>query len=155
MGDRPMNADSPRDSASLPLSLLERIDDICDRFEGVWKAGSQPAVAEYLSEVHAEARPRLLCELLRVDIDYRRRHGEPPQPADYQAHASLPNAATLAELFAEPSDPAPGPAPPESQGRTGPYDGNPAPNTVLDRPAGETLPPSRTFGDYEILRELG
>jgi tetratricopeptide (TPR) repeat protein len=69
-----------------PLSPSEarQIDQTCDRFEVAWKA-RRPTPEEYLAEVGEPARAALLRQLLLVDWDYRRRAGEDPQAADYQA----------------------------------------------------------------------
>ena len=38
------------DTASLPLSLARRLDDVCRRFEDAWAAGQQSAIETYLHE---------------------------------------------------------------------------------------------------------
>jgi WD40 repeat protein/serine/threonine protein kinase len=59
-------------------SLLERIDQICDRYEAARLAGQQPRIDDYLREVPEAERSGLLHELLRLEraylqIDQRRR----------------------------------------------------------------------------------
>ena len=62
-----------------------RIDEICDRFEAAWKARQRPALEDYLAEGEGLPRPALLRELLRLELDYRRRAGERPTRAEYRA----------------------------------------------------------------------
>src|SRR5262249_24252330 len=77
-GGRPMSADSPHAEPDQALSVLEEIDAVCDRFEAEWQSYSRPEIRSYLAEVQEGARRRLLRELLRVDIFYRRTRGEEP-----------------------------------------------------------------------------
>jgi hypothetical protein len=65
-------------------SLGEEIDRVCDRFEEEWKSGARPQIERYLVEAPEHARPGLACELLKLDIHYRRERGEHPSPADYK-----------------------------------------------------------------------
>jgi hypothetical protein len=87
-----MSADCASDNSSAWLAILRKIEPHCDRFEAEWQAGRRPEIARYLHEVPTEARPELFRQLLRLDIDYRRRLRETPTPADYKAffaeHAS-------------------------------------------------------------------
>jgi len=55
----------------LPPTVVERIDEVCDRFEAAWKAGQQPRVEDYLDAEAGPAREALLQELLRVDAHYQ------------------------------------------------------------------------------------
>ena len=64
-------------------STLQRIDTFCDEFEAAWRRGEQPDIADVLSRVPAGERRRLCVELVRLDIDYRRKRGEQPRTADY------------------------------------------------------------------------
>jgi WD40 repeat protein/serine/threonine protein kinase len=67
----------------VPLSQLERIDHACDAFEAAWKAGQCPRLEDFLSDAPEPERTALLRGLIALDIDYRRRRGERPRPADY------------------------------------------------------------------------
>src|SRR5262245_33387537 len=64
------------------LSLAEQIDRICDDFEARWRAGKQPRPEEFLTGAGPE-RPRLLLELLRLELEYRRKAGETPDREEY------------------------------------------------------------------------
>lgn len=62
--------DSPGDR-TLSLSAIERHDQICDRFEADWRAGSPPRIEVFLPEVPEAERPALFVQLLAVDHEYR------------------------------------------------------------------------------------
>jgi serine/threonine protein kinase len=67
----------------LPPDQARHIDALCDRFEKRWQAGLRPHIEEYLGETQRLARSVLLDELLKVEIAYRRRHGEQPRLEEY------------------------------------------------------------------------
>src|SRR5262249_23191056 len=59
------------DTMSTPHSLaLERIDQICDRYEVARLAGKRPCIDDYLREVPEAERSGLLQELLRLEQAY-------------------------------------------------------------------------------------
>jgi WD40 repeat protein/serine/threonine protein kinase len=58
------------------------VDQVCDRFEDTWLAGEQPRIEEFLPEV-AEDGPAFFRELLRLELELRRREGEKPAQEDY------------------------------------------------------------------------
>jgi serine/threonine-protein kinase len=109
--------DNPRsDHGTLPLSVAQALDHLCDRFEQAWQkvgAGhSPPRLEDYMAEVVEAERPDLLRELIPLDIAYRRDHGEQPQAADYQHRFPDLDPAWLAQRLAEPPAEEPEPAPP-------------------------------------------
>ena len=53
-----------------PSSVLERIDQVCDRFEAVWLVGQRPRIDDYLRDVPEAERSGLLNELLRLERVY-------------------------------------------------------------------------------------
>src|SRR5712692_10110628 len=57
--------------ASARLSM----DAVCDRFEAAWKAGQQPRIEDFLDAAPAADRPRLLRELLALELGHRSRLG--------------------------------------------------------------------------------
>jgi serine/threonine protein kinase/predicted Zn-dependent protease len=78
--------DNPLPSASsLPLSLQQCIDEACNRFELAWQAGQRPRLEDVLSGRPEPERAIMLQELIALDIAYRRRAGEQPQPEEYRA----------------------------------------------------------------------
>ncbi len=71
-------------TASFSASNLQRIDSVCIRFEEAWKSGQTPGLESYLDGFEDELRSALFTELLLLDIDYRLRIGQTPDPADYE-----------------------------------------------------------------------
>jgi serine/threonine-protein kinase len=61
---------------------LLRIDELCDRFEDEWQAGRRPDPSAFAAQGGAD-RAALVRELVRLDVEYRRRAGEAPTPAEY------------------------------------------------------------------------
>jgi WD40 repeat protein/Flp pilus assembly protein TadD/tRNA A-37 threonylcarbamoyl transferase component Bud32 len=152
-----MNDEVPTGNGSRPLSLLERVDKICDRFEAAWTPGAplakQPRIEDFLGDISEAGRSTLLRELLALELAYRCDYGEKPTLEEYHqrfpAHAEVINAA-----FCDQGASAPAPARPAG------------PQTVDTGNAGRTQPPAppRTGGDtrpwpclpdYEIQTELG
>jgi serine/threonine protein kinase/tetratricopeptide (TPR) repeat protein len=128
-------------------STEQAIDEVCDQFEGRWRAGEAPVVEDYLRSVPESARDDLLRELLRLEIDYRRRRGEQPALGDYLPRWPQQNT-LLQELLGEvlPSPrPAPArPRPPVDLQQTAQYEG-----TLPEAPAGTQGP-----SDERITRVL-
>src|SRR6516164_9473332 len=81
----PMN-DQPHAAAeSLSRSLLQRIDEVCDRFENAWQVGPRPAIEEYLGSTAEPSHYLLLRELLGLELHYRGQNGEVLDAEDYVA----------------------------------------------------------------------
>ncbi|HYV37260.1 MAG TPA: serine/threonine-protein kinase [Gemmataceae bacterium] len=70
-------------AVELPLAARKRIDALCLRFEAAWKSGSRPQISTYLDGAASAERSELLCELLKIELHYRRRAGETPFPDHY------------------------------------------------------------------------
>jgi serine/threonine protein kinase/WD40 repeat protein len=94
-----MSGSSRSSRESLPLAGEARIDEICDRFEQAWKAGSRPRIEDYLGDCAEPERSVLLRELIALEIDYRRRAGEQPQAEEYRARFSSLNLGPLASTL--------------------------------------------------------
>src|SRR5260370_25756563 len=71
-------------SESLRLSLMERVNEACDRFERAWKAGQEPRIEEYLANFEEDDRSELLRELLALDIEVRTDGGDQPTSSEYE-----------------------------------------------------------------------
>ena len=78
-----MNESVPGPSGPLPLASEREIDAACLRFEAAWQAGQRPRIEEYLGQTQEPTRSALLAELLRLDLEYRRRNGEAPAGHEY------------------------------------------------------------------------
>jgi serine/threonine protein kinase/WD40 repeat protein/tetratricopeptide (TPR) repeat protein len=128
--------DLPPDDATISADQAQRIDQACDRFEAAWKSagssGARPRIEDALQEVSEEDRPRVLRELLHLDIFYRRQLGETPQPGDYQSRFPSLDAASLAACFAA--------SPP-----TADMTSTPSPGVRAETPAADSTPLSRRF----------
>ncbi len=72
-------------SGSLSATHLEHVDSVCDRFERALRAGERPRIEEYLGGENEPALSVLLYEILIAELDWRRRHGEFPEPPEYLA----------------------------------------------------------------------
>jgi hypothetical protein len=114
------------------------VDEACDRFEAVWKAGLRPRIEDHLCDAGRPEYRVLLCELVALDLDYRRRLGEPAGPEDYRQRFPAADALIDTAVSLEP-----GPSPPSRAGPTRP--GAPVPGTG---------PPTR-IGRYRVTAWLG
>jgi len=88
-----MNDESDSQDASLPVPAFDHIDRICLAFEKSWKIGPAPSIEEFLSETQGVERSSLFYYLLKLDLDYRSRSAERPDPSEY--HARFPEHADL------------------------------------------------------------
>ncbi|MFO0888280.1 MAG: serine/threonine-protein kinase [Isosphaeraceae bacterium] len=160
--------EDPNASGSLAPDELERIVEACERFEGAWERPGQapPRIEAEVAAAPEKLRPRLLRELLALELELRRRRGEHPRPEEYQARfpgreapireafatAARPgvssNSARRTSLFPDPmltymitSD----------DGTIQPWSGPSASRPLQDAfTYGETVQ-----ARYEVLRELG
>jgi WD40 repeat protein/tRNA A-37 threonylcarbamoyl transferase component Bud32 len=120
------------------------INDVADRFEREWKTGQRPRIEDYLAEADPALRPALLEELLRVELELRRRAGEDPTAEEYRGRFPE-RTATVDAVFASVASGSAGTEPTTAH-REGRADSAPA------QEAGTRV---RYFGDYELIRELG
>ena len=70
---------------SLPLTVAERLDAVCDRFEAACGGGLRPRIDDYLEGVEEPARAVLARELIVLDLHYRHCRAEVPQVTDYDS----------------------------------------------------------------------
>jgi WD40 repeat protein len=129
-------------SDSLPLSGQLRLEEVCARFEADWRAAgtdqSPPRPEDYLGQVEGREHQALLRELLLLDLYYRRQRGEPAAPADYIVRFPALDPECLENGRG---------ASVEATTSTTPY----GETLLANQPEGTT----RSFGDYEILEEIG
>src|SRR5262245_26074157 len=75
------------DRESLPASMVQRIDEACDRFEAAWRTaqstGQRPRLEDYLGGAPASERSVLLRELMALEFQYRLHNGESPTLEEY------------------------------------------------------------------------
>jgi serine/threonine protein kinase len=70
--------------SEIPTSDWTKINAAADRFERGWKNTLRPRIEDFLAEVDDDHRARLLEELLRVELELRRRDGEKPAAEEYR-----------------------------------------------------------------------
>lgn len=141
---------------SLSPTALEQLAEVVEKFDRAWQVGT-PRLEDYLGgldEPHSARdvaerlplRTALFAELLGVEIEYRRRRGETPQPEDYQIR--FPAAACQIEVACQPE-----------QNREHHHrltkTRSIGVNHVREEPAGATAIPGDKIGPYVIERELG
>jgi serine/threonine-protein kinase len=71
------------DTEKLPLSVLLRMDEVCNRFEDQWQAGQRPGPEPALESFPEVGRADLLAELLLVEWSYRAQRGETLSVEEY------------------------------------------------------------------------
>jgi WD40 repeat protein/tRNA A-37 threonylcarbamoyl transferase component Bud32 len=131
--------------SEIPSSDWTRINAAADRFERNWNTGPRPRIEDDLAEAEPELRAALLEELLRVELELRRRDGEEPTAEDYRGR--FPGFRAAVEAVFAPSLVRSSLANlPTTAIRDGTED------TDQTDEAGTRV---RYFGDYELLRELG
>src|SRR6516162_9481867 len=101
-----MNDKNGDGDACLSLSAEKRVDAVCVRFENAWQQGRRPAIEDFVADTPEPERTALLRELVPLDVDYRRRHGEEPQPHEYSARFPTLDPHWLAQALAAPAAPA-------------------------------------------------
>ncbi len=125
----------------LPRDAALRLERACDRFEAAWRTGQRPRVEDFLGREPGREADALLRELVLLDIHHRRCRGDRCPPEEYRARFPALDPGWLTGALAEPAPPA-GATPSAAD-----EDGDTA-----ERTPGAPLP---SFGDYEVLEELG
>jgi serine/threonine protein kinase len=136
----------------LPLELWRAIDAVCDSFEAAWMQGRRPAIEDHLGSVTDAGRPGLAAELIRIELEWRCRRGEPSSVQEYRTRfpacgESLDTWLAEAQAAADATAVAPltstdGPG----GARTQTFGGG-SPTAVAG--------PPRVLGEYELLAPLG
>src|SRR5262245_23378238 len=79
-----MSEPYPTGNQLVSPTLVQRVDEVCDRFEAAWKAGQQPHLEDYLGDTPEPGRWVLLAELGVVVLQYRRLDGQTPALPEFQ-----------------------------------------------------------------------
>ncbi len=82
----------------LPLTVNERVDQVCDAFERDWRAGRAPRIENYLEGSAGPERAALLGELLLAELELLAAVDERPAAARYEARFPE-DAALIAAVF--------------------------------------------------------
>ena len=65
------------------LDGLERIVELADRFESDWRQGSYPRIEDFMGAFTGPHRPALLHNLMRIELEIRRKRGDSPRLEEY------------------------------------------------------------------------
>ncbi len=90
----------PRETRTQPLDDGLRVDAVCDRFEADRRAGCRPRIEDYLGEVNETGRPRLLRELVALEVELRLHDKETVTTDEYLARFPALDAHWLSTLVA-------------------------------------------------------
>ncbi len=86
-----MSAEIDRPAPSAPPSVKDWIDQVADQFDSAWQCEPRPDIASFLGRAEGEGRRALLGELVKIDLEYRWKSG---QPRDLEAYlADFPDLA--------------------------------------------------------------
>jgi serine/threonine protein kinase len=80
--------DTSKEFSRLPSALMLQIDRLCTRLESSWQTGAGLQSEELLTELEnlsSEQQQAALAELLPLELEYRRRHGQPVAFLELQA----------------------------------------------------------------------
>jgi serine/threonine-protein kinase len=121
-------------AAALSLEGRLEIDAICDAFESRLRDGGEPRIEDFLRDAPAARRPHLLRELVRVELEHRRRRDEDAYRRRFADYGPA-----LADVLPPSAE-----ASPSTRERTVPYGGAPAADPELPAVPG-----------YDILGKLG
>ena len=80
-------------TADLPVTSRRQIDEICDRFETEWRAGSIPTSPSSSTKRPGRRESNCSANLSRLDQEFRRQAGEHVATADYGSR--FPELATV------------------------------------------------------------
>jgi serine/threonine protein kinase len=144
---------------SLPLSVQQRVDEACDRFEAAWRAGPRPRLEDYLAGATEPERAEFLRKLLELEIELRLEGRERPAREEYAArfpgHSEMIQAVFEAAL-SNPVIESP------SGSSCGVNTVSCAPNEADSKPDSYTPPSTvssirlpRQIGRYRVVRRLG
>ena len=155
-----MTRSRPGEDGFLSPSAGRRLDECCDRFEGAWVAGQAPRIEDFLTDAPAPERQALLRELLRLELDCRRRRGENPVADEYRQR--FPEDVDQIESLFSPLPPGPPGTPlpaspdasPAAEAERLTWSDEPATRVFDQAPPPAVAIPER-FGRYRILRVLG
>jgi eukaryotic-like serine/threonine-protein kinase len=91
------------DTERPPPPLADRVDQACDRFEAARVTGARPRLEDFMSGTARQERESYLCELLILELAYRRRDGEHPTYDEYAARFPEHRTA-IGAIFGRPTD---------------------------------------------------
>src|SRR5262245_29859447 len=133
--------------SSVSLSAARRIDEVCDRFEGAWQTDPRPRIEQFLGDAPEPERSAILRELLKLELELRRKSGEGHTQEEYESRFA--GQMELIRSVFESSETrmdetSRGEDPPQQSLRD------------IEGPPNDSVTPSPLrFGRYQVLRPLG
>jgi serine/threonine protein kinase/TPR repeat protein len=129
--------------SSNPSSLGKLVDRLCDEFEDKWRGGQRPEIEDSLYQAPVNQQLDMFAHLLDIELFWRRKAREVPTPDEYRLR--FPNFAEVIEQHF-------------TSGGSDESVPNANQETFLLTPS-KPLPSeavsARSFGNYELLREIG
>jgi WD40 repeat protein/tRNA A-37 threonylcarbamoyl transferase component Bud32 len=74
----------PGETQTIQRAFAAEIQSKADTFKEEWQVGGRPDLARFLDGFAGEERSRLVEELIRLDLHYRRANGETPTSREYE-----------------------------------------------------------------------
>src|SRR4051794_25021312 len=94
---------SPLESSAHANDAWRMREEILDRFELAWRADGKACIEKFLPAPGTAGRDELICELIKIDLEYRWDKGQRATLEQYftQFPQLLSSAATVLELIRE------------------------------------------------------
>jgi hypothetical protein len=70
--------------AQLSSDELYRVNDVGDRFEALWRGGTNPRIEDFLPNHRGRLRQALLKHLVGIELELMRRAGLHPRQQTYE-----------------------------------------------------------------------
>jgi serine/threonine-protein kinase len=129
---------------ALPLAVVKRVNDACERFERDWRAGGRPRIEDALGGWDEPGRSALLSELVALEVELRHESCETPAMAEYLERFPIEGAAVERGFAVADTGTLLAGSTADWPSRTE--------FGATSRPPGGSSP--SVFGDYELLGEL-
>lgn len=142
--------DSSQEFSSLPAALMLQIDRLCSRLESSWQTGAGLNSEELLPDlqnVTAEQQQAALAQLLPLELEYRRRRGQPAGLPELAARFPGSDPAWLQQVL--------GWAEPETILGTADGASGGFAIPIGDNSSAAASPIPERLGDYRLLEILG
>ena len=62
---------------------MDEFDSICQKFESAWRTGEPVAIDAFIDQIGPDAQAEALCELLQIELWWRRDEADPPCLDEY------------------------------------------------------------------------
>jgi serine/threonine-protein kinase len=154
-----MTGDRREGDLDFSLARARWINSRCEQFEAAWRNGDRPSIATFLGSSDGPEQLALFRELLALEIELRREHGEDPTRDEYLgifAHRSGIVAAVFSE-FDSPAEVTPTVELTQSRRTTSDGGGNgakPATTPGFHQVETREVSACATMGEYELIEEI-